>query len=1005
MAISPRGPPMASGGPGFGRQASPEERGRPISRFVLPAVRAARSSSPLHHASARTMHSIKDGSNRFGIGPSGLHSSSQHPSLPSLNRLEVSPQRYFMPGSRLPPPPPPSLPTHSADSRHLHSPPSLASSSQLRSTSHDRIGSHAIRSTNGPSTTIRSGSPSSFASKSFYPQPHHLPDHTSSNEHYLHTSSPNGGSVDPNGDIRNRYGPIEGISQLSTTSSNGESLALQCANCGSTRTPLWRRGPDGNTLCNACGLHFKTHNSLRAPPPDQSIIHHSNGATIQREEEADRYAFHNRSPNASFTEPLKQEDVRSGSCPGGGLCNGTGGHDACNGCPAYNNTLSHGGIRRKRTKLSISDGTHVHGDDELGAHASDTSAFDASTTASDEIDVKRNLSMDGKMNEISKPEGSGDDASGIGLKCTNCGTTTTPLWRRDDDGNNICNACGLYQKLHGTQRPIGMRKTVIKRRKRIPAGALAAAKAAAGSPQAGVPPPSVPSQTTDSTEPKGKSSNNASEGPMTEAHREAAIALMSVGRGSTNNGQTESNVSDNASTSPTLAAGVKRRQSEIGEETEEMSSLEMEGGNNTSSATNASGITSAAPHHHHHHHHVIPHAHHAHAHHHHHHPVGVPHAHAHHHHHHVPPTAQKHHHHHSSNEPIPIDQVALPAALTAEQKIAWTRVLERNREELLTERKRIDSLVARTEELLNAAKKGDVVPPEQAERSFERRMNDLPVIAAVPLSRSKTVTPPASRNGLRPLLKATSTPRSTSSSHISHNVATSRTKPFVWGAFPPTVKSASDMQKRSKAKNILGGRKAESWNGDGASTDSRSIRGSIVSPISAPAGSINGYALDVPSPGPSMGQTINGTASSDATKSPRKGIQQSLSEGARSNDTDASSTALKDSSMHEDLEEEVDEIDDDDEDQASEEDEQMDEDEEDERLAREEYQRTYGGRTMETNGDWNGLAKPLKSTGDMRNSSAGERAFQSGIPINHGKNPTTTTTLTAQSDAITQKVQ
>ncbi|PWN37926.1 iron transporter biosynthesis regulating transcription factor, partial [Meira miltonrushii] len=127
-----------------------------------------------------------------------------------------------------------------------------------------------------------------------------------------------------------------------STSSNGESLALQCANCGSTRTPLWRRGPDGNTLCNACGLHFKTHNSLRAPP-EPSSIHHSNGV-FQR-----------------------------------------------------------------------------------------------------------------------------DDASGIGLKCTNCGTTTTPLWRRDDDGNNICNACGLYQKLHGTQRPIGMRKTVIKRRKRIPA--------------------------------------------------------------------------------------------------------------------------------------------------------------------------------------------------------------------------------------------------------------------------------------------------------------------------------------------------------------------------------------------------------------------------------------------------------------------------------------------------------------------------------------------------------
>lgn len=52
-------------------------------------------------------------------------------------------------------------------------------------------------------------------------------------------------------------------------------------------------------------------------------------------------------------------------------------------------------------------------------------------------------------------------------ECQNCKTTVTPLWRRDNQGNSLCNACGLFLKLHGRARPTCFKTNVIKPRNRV----------------------------------------------------------------------------------------------------------------------------------------------------------------------------------------------------------------------------------------------------------------------------------------------------------------------------------------------------------------------------------------------------------------------------------------------------------------------------------------------------------------------------------------------------------
>ncbi|CAG8463154.1 9965_t:CDS:2 [Ambispora gerdemannii] len=161
------------------------------------------------------------------------------------------------------------------------------------------------------------------------------------------------------------------------TEGNNNVSATVCANCGITTTPLWRRAPNGETICNACEITIgssSARNTVRPPWLKRNAI-----------------------KKATPSSPESSDTASTGTCPGDGHCDGTGGSRSCDGCPAYN------------------------------------------------------------QHQVNRQA----------LSCANCGTNTTPLWRRDEAGNTICNACGLYFKLHNVHRPVAMKRSVIKRRKRV----------------------------------------------------------------------------------------------------------------------------------------------------------------------------------------------------------------------------------------------------------------------------------------------------------------------------------------------------------------------------------------------------------------------------------------------------------------------------------------------------------------------------------------------------------
>ncbi|KAJ6464849.1 hypothetical protein C8R45DRAFT_1023371 [Mycena sanguinolenta] len=56
------------------------------------------------------------------------------------------------------------------------------------------------------------------------------------------------------------------------------------------------------------------------------------------------------------------------------------------------------------------------------------------------------------------------DSEYTGRTCNHCLTRQTSVWRRSKAGAPLCNACGVYLRLHGKSRPLSLKRNKIKPR-------------------------------------------------------------------------------------------------------------------------------------------------------------------------------------------------------------------------------------------------------------------------------------------------------------------------------------------------------------------------------------------------------------------------------------------------------------------------------------------------------------------------------------------------------------
>ncbi|KAE9399808.1 hypothetical protein BT96DRAFT_820093 [Gymnopus androsaceus JB14] len=72
--------------------------------------------------------------------------------------------------------------------------------------------------------------------------------------------------------------------------------------------------------------------------------------------------------------------------------------------------------------------------------------------------------IDADLDNDETADNSGSEQDTTGPQCSHCRTRNTSVWRRSKTGAQLCNACGVYARLRGRDRPLSLKRNKIKPR-------------------------------------------------------------------------------------------------------------------------------------------------------------------------------------------------------------------------------------------------------------------------------------------------------------------------------------------------------------------------------------------------------------------------------------------------------------------------------------------------------------------------------------------------------------